>query len=408
MKSTFIVDTDKKTEILAPLNEYGAKIEKFDETINKRWISNLGFTQAEAMLVEVKRGYSDAFNQEVLQSAEQYLDRSLELIADVPAATLVFKHVNFLHNRIGILQSDWMSLRSIPTIDAVEQLDYSLTIPDVKNTSSTKLASFMSTNYLKYLNWQTNKDQVEKMIARDQRRLHALVVNKNIGTAWISELIEQDSDIPEYNLARLTKGFAVVSNQENVTLDLAYTKQGRDKLLAIIDDIETFEQSMRTSEEYKTVSVSSKASSIVNSNTTIYENYLDNYTKAYIRAWREYLQYYGNGFHKLDSLDAAAFMETMLANDSPYDRLFSRAYSELNPIRDLMLLNGEKTPLWMQNVLTIATMINISKVLEKSTISVNSTSVVSQVKTLANKVGTFATGFSIEKSRRKTKSKCQL
>ncbi|MFV2056138.1 MAG: type VI secretion protein IcmF/TssM N-terminal domain-containing protein [Thiohalomonadales bacterium] len=358
--SSYSNNTHANIDAYSALNELGIYIEKLADERQARWNSNFGFTKTDHMLDKLKRRYAHDFKKKILTKADNYLDSSLDLLTDVPEARLVFQHVNFLHNRIGLLQSDWASLPSTAPVPAVARLDYRVTIPDLNDVSSIKMAEFMSKNYFKYLKWQTDENEIARMQGRDQYRLRELVMSKNMDMAWLTETIEHDKKIPEYSLQGITEGFAKIDDADNVSLDLAYSKHGRDALLAIIGDMETSLRDFDKSDTQDDNSELRVASTIVVESNNLYTTFLDQYNVNYVSAWAEYLSFYTRGFQSSGGLDNVKFVTYLENGKSPYNKLFARAFEELTPVRDSMVLNGERVPSWLQDVLDMARTIRTS------------------------------------------------
>jgi len=337
------------------INIFGNKITSFNRSFNQSNIPTFGFNHTENYIQKLKYQYVDLFQEKILNQANVYLDRSLDLIMDVPDIRLVSQHVRFLRNRIKCIKNikatkhefeveDNFACRGI--LNPHNYINWSNDDAELQN------------GFKRYVRWQSNHLVTAGMIAADQKRLYQLVFMNHQDDGWILNSVADISAESGMIMSRELLAPILSDEINSLQINNAYTIFGRETILGFLNDVgESYASDYKYIKGYSP-KFSTDYDFQGNEFDIHYANYIRNYNENYLTAWEAYLKIFSNGFSVTYPSEYKKLVKTISNNNSAYEKLVITSYRQLLPIRDSMVLNDEAIPEWLSDVMNLGYMLS--------------------------------------------------
>ncbi|HAA04927.1 MAG TPA: type VI secretion system protein ImpL [Syntrophobacteraceae bacterium] len=313
------------------LADFQKRLESLQRQSRSWWIGHFGLRHNERVEAALRDRYCQRFQTGLLGRLDQQMHTSINQFSTTTPDQVIGDHAIHLVDRILLLKARVQG----EEIESLKQKRLSVAPPIQAQVDRVILPSVQDTfNRLNaiYLDWSTDRDQLNREMVELQKRLNYLVTDRRTDMHWLVEWTNQRSGLPAVTLSDFWPALAPGPGMASVAP--AYSEKGKETIDGFILDLQT-----ALGESF-----SAKLSRIA-------QEFQAWYRRASLQAWANF----GEAFIKVPGLlkGQEALRQTasrMGADQSPYFQVIDRMAAELKP------LAGETDlPPWLQRVFEFST-----------------------------------------------------
>ena len=314
---------------IANADQFRESIVKLDDNLNQSWHPLMGLHQAESVSGTLKKVYVKRYKEGVIRPLDVLLDKSLEKSAEETSLLLIADHITYLARRINLYRTSIKSPRAVNSIiedSKIADIHFMLDVPDieVKHKPSDHLARTYST----YLQWQKDKNELQKSLLAYQGRMKGLLDRKGRELSWLTHWASSQGKSAFPSTASYWGKNVKLTEDKSLVIDFAYTPEGWRRINEVLAEIE----------------LANKDSKYF---TRLKNRYLKYYRKAYFNHWALFLGNFSQGQGIWTGRTSRIDLAYNLSKDnSPYSRVIHDVAIALEPVlgpaRDV-----EQSPSWV-------------------------------------------------------------